>query len=890
VTSGGTAGRWRRIEEVVGDALEREPHHRAAFLDVACASDPELRREVESLLAAHESSGALDALAEDVAPLAARLRGPDTAPGTDGRVGRYRVGERVAGGGMGVVYRAVDDQLGRTVALKFLQARFEADDSAAERFRREARTVAALEHPNICTVHEIGETEDGQLFLAMPLYDGETLQKRIARAGDAGLAVDEAVVIAAQIARGLAKAHGAGVVHRDVKPSNVMLTGDGVVKLLDFGIAKLMDATLPPTGAGRLLGTLAYLSPEQARGERVDQRSDLWSLGVVLYEMLAGRRPFQGAAAAVVIAAIRHGTYVPLATYRPDVPPALAAIVDRALARMLDARYQSAQEMERDLLALGLISDAAGRLMAHVVADGRRPVERTRARWRWGAAAGVALAIMAALLWVARPRGAVPATTPATASAAAPEPSIVVLPFVNMTSDAGNDYFSDGITEEIIAQLAAVPTLKVISRTSAMHYKGSSAPLRQIAGELGVAYALEGSVRRDGDRMRIAVQLVNASTEQHLWSRTYDRRAVDVIAVQDSIAREVGRALEVALGALGARGARGGAAPTHEARDPQAYELYLRGRYHWQKRTKDGHEQAVAYFRRAIERDSTYADAYAGLAVVYLTGYAQSIPGFADREAETYANLKWAAERSVALDDESAQAHRALAILRWWQRDWPGAERELLRTLQLNPGDEQAHNWYGALLGLTGRIEDAVRESRRAYERDPFSLTGSGTYVDQLVLARQYDRAIDQVRRTLEIDPGYPFAQRMLGILYALTGRYPEAVSQLRGVADAAPHIPDFRADLAYAVALAGRREEARRILRDVESLPDGPRKRGAAFSIGRAYVALGDLDSAFAWLDRADWRWPHRGNRYDPALDPVRADPRFVRLSERVDREMGMR
>jgi TolB-like protein/tetratricopeptide (TPR) repeat protein len=453
-----------------------------------------------------------------------------------------------------------------------------------------------------------------------------------------------------------------------------------------------------------------------------------------------------------------------------------------------------------------------------------------------------------------------------------------------MTSDAGNEYFSDGITEEIITRLAAMQSLKVISRTSAMHYKGSRAPLRQIAGELGVAHVLEGSVRRDGDSVRISVQLVNASTDRHLWSRSYDRQAVDVLGVQDAIAREVGRALEVTLGA------RGGAAPARGTQDVEAYEQYLRGRYHWQKRTKDGHDQAVAYFRRAIERDSTYADAYAGLADVYLTGYAQYIPGYAEREAETNANLEWAAERAVALDDASAPAHRALALLRWWQRDWPGAERELLRTLELNPGDAQARHWYGALLGLTGRIEDAVPQSRRAYELDPFNLTGSGHLADRLVLERDYDRAIEQLHKTLEIDPGYLFAHRMLGILYAVTGRHPEAVRELQGVVNAAPHIPDFRADLAYVVAKAGRRDEARRILREVASLPDGPRKRDAAFSIGRAHVALGDLDSAFAWLDRADWRWPHRGNRYDPTLDPIRADPRFVRLSERVDREMGMR
>jgi tetratricopeptide (TPR) repeat protein len=424
----------------------------------------------------------------------------------------------------------------------------------------------------------------------------------------------------------------------------------------------------------------------------------------------------------------------------------------------------------------------------------------------------------------------------------------------------------------------------VISRTSAMHYKGRGAPLRQIASELRVAHVLEGSVRREGDQVRITAQLIDAKTDEHLWAQRYDRRLGDVFEVQADIAREVGRALDVTLGGQGrAAAARG----THA---PEAYELYLRGRYHWQKRTKEGHDQAVAYFRQAIERDSTYADAYAGLAVVYLTGYALYIPGFAEREDETSRNLKWAAERAVALDDNSALAHRALALLRWWQRDWPGAERELLRTLELNPGDEQARNWYGGLLGLTGRIDDALRETRRAYETDPFNLTGSGHYADKLLLARAYDRAIEQTRRTIEIDPNYPFARRGLGMLYTLKAQYSEAEREIRRAADAAPHITEFRADLAYALALAGRREEARRILREVESLPDGPRKRDAAFSIGRAHVALGEPDSAFAWFHRADWRWPHRGNRYDPALDPVRADPRFARLSQHVDREMGVR
>jgi serine/threonine-protein kinase len=386
---------WTRIEEILTGALEREPAERAAYLDQACAGDATMRAEVDSLLAAHERPGAVDRMAADFAPVAARLR--TTAVSLAGKtVGPYEVKEEIGGGAMGVVYRALDTRLGRTVALKFLRPHLGTDDSASERFRLEARTVGGLEHPNICTLHEIGEAEPGQLYLAMPLYDGETLQRRIARGS---VAVEEAVGITIQIARGLAKAHARGIIHRDIKPSNVLVTGDGVVKILDFGIAKLAGVAL--TGPSTVLGTLGYMSPEQAEGEPLDHRTDLWSLGVVLYEMLAGRRPFPGATPSAVAEAVLGGDPAPVSTLRPEVPPCLDRILKTALGKTPAARYQSAQAFERDLLGLGLALDLPA---GFTPSGGSPPVEvppppPARRRWAVAAALVVAAGVMALAVW-----------------------------------------------------------------------------------------------------------------------------------------------------------------------------------------------------------------------------------------------------------------------------------------------------------------------------------------------------------------------------------------------------------------------------------------------------------------------------------------------------------
>jgi TolB-like protein/DNA-binding SARP family transcriptional activator len=484
--------------------------------------------------------------------------------------------------------------------------------------------------------------------------------------------------------------------------------------------------------------------------------------------------------------------------------------------------------------------------------------------WK-SAVALVAVVLVAGALWAIRP------------GASQPERSIAVLPFIDLSPDGDNESFNDGLTEEIIAGLSAVPELRVISRTSAMHYKGSQKPLGEIARELKVAHILEGSVRRDARRVRITAQLIDARTDVHLWARNYDSELHDIFRVQEQIARQVVRALEVELGE------RGNAALVRQGTsDPEAYQFYRRARYLWNTRTKEGHERAIEYYQRAIERDSSYADAYAGLADTYSTSYHLNLSALP--EAEIYSRAKWAAERALALDDKSADAHVSFAVSLQWQRNWPGAERELRRAIELNPSHATARTWYSLLLAGLGRSREALDESRRAHELDPFALVASSNYGWQCYLARDYDCAIEQYRRTLEIDPSYGRGYARLGFAYAQKGMLDEAIRALRTAIDLDPERPDYVADLAYVQALRGDTTAAVATLRRAQGRAYEP------FNIARAFVALREPDSAFAWLDRSSWQWPHRAVLSDPALNPLRSDPRFALLTARVEREMGIR
>lgn len=496
------------------------------------------------------------------------------------------------------------------------------------------------------------------------------------------------------------------------------------------------------------------------------------------------------------------------------------------------------------------------------------PADIPRKKWgrpRDRVIAVLAVLAFAAVAWAAWPRGA------------DPDRSIVVLPFVNLSGNPDNEYFSDGLTEEVIARLSALEGLKVISRTSAMHYKETRKPLREIARELNVAHVLEGSVRETNGRVRITAQLIDAKVDEHVWAESYELQMHDSFRVQEQIAQAVARALDVKL-----KDRQAALLTRRGTDDPEAYELYRRARYFWMTRTADAHEQAAVHYQQALERDREYADAYAGLAHLYLTsyqlGYSQ-IP-----EAETYSRIKWAAERALALDDESAEAHAALSSVLWWQRNWPGAERELLRALELNPGDANTLSWYTLLLVGMGRVDEAAQQAQRAYDRDPFAIIVSLNYGWMCFITRDYECAIQRYRRTLEVNPSWAPTHMWLGRVLVHAGQVSAGIESLTKAQELAPRWAALSAYLANAQAAAGKPDEARQLLeRAIAQRADG-------FSVATAHIALGEPDSAFAALQTVAWQWVHRGTVYDPALDPLRRDPRFQQMVRRIQREMGLR
>jgi serine/threonine-protein kinase len=823
------------------------------------------------------------------------------------KLGRYEIRSKLGAGGMGEVYLAQDtSELGRAVALKIVPAEVANNKDRLQRFTQEARTVSNLNHPNILTVYEFGQTESGS-FIATEYIDGVTLREHVS---GRRLKLIDILDLAIQIVAALNAAHEAGVTHRDLKPENVMVRRDQIVKVLDFGLAKLAATSSPEeidreagtkvfvqTEPGLVMGTVGYMSPEQSAGRGIDQRTDIWSFGVLLYEMLAGCVPFQGKDLHRQIIAIQETEPAPLATLVEGLPDRLEEIVGKCLAKNRDERYQTAKDLLIDLRNLRRKLDVDAEIERTVAPALRStsggasnagtrvsplngettdasPSPASSAEYvvtgikQHKFAAGIAFLLLVAAV-------AMTGTYLRGRNPTAAIQSIAVLPFQNRSADQDTDYLSDGLAESLIFRLSQLPGLKVSPTTSVMRYKGKETDLGKIAGELGVDSVMTGRFTKRGENLEITVELVDTRNNKSLWGEQYERKMSDLMATQREIANTITQKLQLQLA-----GNETGIAKKYTSSN-EAFQLYLKGRFHWAKRTKDDLQKSIEAYKQAIEIDPNFALAYVGIAYSYNS--MGKNPDAAPKDSIPFA--KAAAARALELDPSLAEAHAALAdSLAIGDWNWTESEREFKRSIEIDPNISYTHLAYaGSYLTAAGRPEEVVSESERALELEPISLINNTVTASSLVYGRKLDQALTQARKAFDLDQNFPLSRLWLSLALIANGKYDDAIALGNDVAQQSPGRWTILCATALAHARAGRAAEARKILGELREIEKTQYVR--TYYVAMIYAALGDKDNAFAELEKSfrdrDCYLPRA--RVDPFMDPLREDARFRDLMKRI-------